>query len=400
MTLLSHANLFLSAHALASEQTSGRYSNVISMFYRFLSTQPKFANVRVGDYHVVADNRDIKRWQVARQIDRVKQQKTSPSSKTIFEDAQIILFFFNWICDAGYPTSVNVKKKTWYPNFKLSRMLNYVRDVAHVSVDSKNIDVLDRERRQHNVVSLITNSEIKALIESYTDPVYSTIFKLGLGTAMRPMDLCKFPYIGNGMNRHIMPYSSMEKRESRVVNYSVELSKGKKGRIIKINTADLKMLEDDYIRPYYAERAKKYERLFGKKCPPSILFLNKQGLPVTPSKISSRTNDAKKIAMMNCPGFREKVSFYDARHWWPTMFLIQFFKDRLLTDSADALYLAVAEELRNQMGHEDLSTTYKYYVDMGRLVMLAHEGSVHELVTEPAETVQEFVDRFSHAEEP
>lgn len=392
--LLSHPNLFLYEHALPSIETSSRYSSVISKFYRFLSTERRFADVDVADYHVLADNRYIKRWQVARQVARVNAQKDSPSSDTIFDDAKILLVFFNWLKECGYVTNVNVKTKTWIPNFKSSHMLNYVRRKASVSIDAKNIVVLDKERRQKKPKSLITNEEIRALIESYSDPVYAVMFKLSLGTAMRPMDLCRFPYIGNGPNKHIMPYSQMSKTESAKVEYLVKQSKGNKTRPIVINRADLKVLEDQYIRPYYAERARKYEKQFGEKCPPSILFLNSRGYPVTPSKVASRTNEAKKFALANYPGFRQGVRFYDARHWWPTMFLIRFFGEALLTTSADALYLAVGQVLKDQMGHEDLETTFKYYVDMGRLVLMAHKGMVHELIAEDDETVEQFIDRI------
>lgn len=392
--LLSHANLFLYAHAIASMETSSRYSTTIAMFYRFLSSQKKFLQVDVGNYHVLADNRDIKRWQVARQIARVSRQKASPSSDTIFEDAKIVLFFFSWIQDEGYTSNVRVKKVTWRPNFKSQRMLNYVQEKARIRIDSKNIEVLDKERRQRKAVSLITHSEIVELIQSYNDPVYGTLFKLSLGTAMRPMDLCKFPYIGNGGNKHIMPYSIMSKGSDKTVDFDVIQSKGKKDRTIKINVSDLKMVEDEYIRPHYADRVAKFEQRFGKRCPPSLLFLNKNGAPITPSMISSRTYDAKKIGMQSCPGFRDSIKFYDARHWWPTMFLINFFKERLLSEAADVLYLAAAQVLLNQMGHDELSTTFKYYVDMARLVLIAHEGSVHELVTRPSETVEQFVRKI------
>lgn len=392
--LLSHANLFLSEHGSASIETSSRYSGVISMFYRFISTEPEFVDLPLADYHVLADNAAIQRWQVSRQVERVKLQKEKPSSATIFEDAKILLVFFNWLGEAGYTTNVLVEMKTWVANFKSDRLLKHVQERAMVGIDAKNIEVLDKERRQKQLKSLITDGEIKSLIGAYRDPVYAAMFKLGLGTAMRPMDLCAFPYLGNGKNKHIMPHSNMRTEGSSAVDYLVTESKGNKSRTIKVNLADLKVLEVGYIRPYYAARAAQYEQRYKKKCPPSILFLNSRGCPVTPDMISARTHAAKARAQVNDPSFRERVTFYDARHWWPTMFLIKFFKDDLLTAKADALYLAAAEVLRNQMGHDDLGTTYKHYVDMARLVTIAHAGHLHELVTEPTEAVGQFIERM------
>ena len=395
--LLSHANLFLSEHCSASIETSDRYSGAISMFYRFISTESKFIDVPLQDYHVLADNTDIQRWQVSRQVERVRLQKASPSSETIFEGARIILMFFKWIIDAGYTTSVLIKMKTWIANFKSDRLLGHVQQRALVGIDAKNIKVLDKERRQKQMKSLITDSEIKLLIEAYDDPVYAAMFKLGLGTAMRPMDLCNFPYLGNGKNSHIRPYSDMRTGNSSTVDYLVRESKENKSRTIEVNLTDLSALEVGYTRMYYSNRAQKYEQRFGKKCPPTVLFLNSRGCPVTPNMISARTYAAKARAKVNAPSFRDGVTFYDARHWWPTMFLIKFFKEKLLTQAADAIYLAAGEVLRNQMGHDTLETTYKHYVDMARLVSIAHAGHIHELVTEPSEAVERFIERVDRS---
>ncbi|WED22683.1 site-specific integrase [Vibrio sp. JC009] len=392
--LLSHANLFLSENARSSVETSSRYSSIISKFYRYLSTQIKYRDLDVGQYHVVADNRDIKRWQVDRQIERTKRQSIKPSSETIYEEAKTLLVFFSWIKESGYETNVSVIKKTWCPNFKSEHMLNYVTRQSSVKIDGKNITVLDKEGRQKKAKSLITNSEIRLLIQSYRDPVYAAIFKLALGTAMRPMDLCNFPYLGNGRNKHIMPFSEMRQVESATVDYTISGSKGNKSRTIKINKADLKALEEYYIKPYYFSRVAKYEKKYGKECPPSILFLTDRGTPVTPDRIASRTFDAKEAIKVKDPSFRDSVKFYDARHWWPTMFLVKFFGDRLLTESADALYIAAAEALTNQMGHEDIGTTYKYYVDLARVLMMSHKGYVAEIITEDNESVMEFIDRM------
>jgi integrase len=390
--LLSHPNLFLYNATRSSIKTSARYSSIISMFYRFLSTLDKYKGIDISRYHAIADNKDIRLWQIQRQVDRVNKNKHSPTSETIFEDAKILLIYFNWLNSTGYITNVAVKKKSWIVNFKSKKMLSYIQKKAKVSIDSSSIKVLDKEKRQSSNKSLITNNEIKQLIVSFNDPVYAALFKLSLGTAMRPMELCKFPYIGNGVNSHIMPYSELDKTH-KTVDFTV-VGKGNKTRSLKINVKDLDALEKHYINPYYIERTKLYEKKYGHPCPPSILFLNKKGTPVTPEMIASRANSSKTKAMKNHSEFREKITFYEARHWWPTQFLISFFKDRLLTESADALYAACAEALTKQMGHDDLETTYKHYVDMARLVLHAHQGKTHELITSPDITVEEFIENI------
>lgn len=397
--LLSHPNLFLYEKTRPSLSTSNRYSNVISKFYRFLSTLDKFKEIHLKEYHVVADNNDIKSWQVQRQIKRVNKGKTYPTSATIYDDAKLILVYFSWIKDNDFVTCVKVNTKTWIANFKSADMLNHVQKRAKKKVDSANITVLDKERRQRKIQNLITNDEIEGLLASYSDPAYSSLFKLSLATAMRPMDLCKFPYLGFGENRHIKPYSNLGKKYG-LVDFLVESSKGNKSRKIKINLQDLSDLENEYIIPFYQQRAEKYKERFGKKCPPSILFLNKFGVPITTEKISSRTHDAVKKAHKINPSIRNSLDFYQARHWWPTMFLIQFFGDELLTDSAEVLYAAAVTVLENQMGHSDIETTYRYYIDKARILMITKKGLVNDLFNENSKvrTVGSFVRGFNNTD--
>lgn len=388
--LLSHPNLFLYYETNRAINTSKRYANILAQFYSYLSTDEKFRDIEISKYHVLTDNRDIRKWQIYRQIKRVQKQSNKPTSKTIFEDAKIILHYFKWLHNSGYVTNVSIEHKNWIANFKNQRMLNYIQQTAKQVIDAKNIKVLDKERRQSSSKSLITNEEIKALINAYTDPAYSALFKLSLGTGMRPIELVQFPYLGNGENKHIMPYSEMDK-DNPTIGFEV-IGKGKKLRTVRINIKDLKELDNTYIKPFYNERRKLYREKYGIECPPSILFLNKVGKPITPTMISKRSNDAKLRAMKFYPNFREKITFYEARHWWPTMFALEFFKEKLLDSSSEVLYAAFAEALKNQMGHEDLETTYKYYIDMARLVYSAHQRTIHELLVSPQKTVQEMLD--------
>lgn len=392
--LLSHPNLYLYWNTRSSLETSKRYCNVIGMFYSYLSSQEKFKDIDVTQYHAVADNEDIKRWQVERQQLRARR-KQAAASETITREAMLVAEFFRWLNTSRYPTNVDTKTRHIEVNFKSDGMLNYVnnRDKQRTIVDSRTIKILDKERRQKRRKSMISNDEIILLTQSYVDPVYSAIFMLSLGTALRPMEVCRFPYIGKDSNKHIMPYSSMDKG-GKVVDYTT-LGKGNKYRTIKINLNDLKALEKNYIKPYYQHRKQKYREKYGEECPLDILFLTSNGDPVTEKKIAERTNNAKKRAQKINPHFRDAISFYDARHWWPTQYLIRFFGDRLLTEAADVIYAAAAQVLVDQMGHENISTTFKHYVDMARMVVMTHKGIISELIEDT--DVTGFVRQIKHS---
>lgn len=395
--LLSHANLFLHDTSRASLRTSSRYSSIISMFYRWLATQPKYAEYDPTQYHALVDNRDLKRWQIARQVARVEAQSLKPSSETIYEDLKIILTFFHWLNLKGYKSNVEIELKTSTAYFNRNKLLAYIQAKAKVSINAKNVRALDKESRQSQRRTLINSSEIQTYLKCFSDPVYKVLFKFALGTAMRPMDLCKFPYIGNGKNSHIMPYSEMDK-EPKTFEYTVYASKGNKTRTIILQSEDLKELDETYIKPMYEERRRKYKERFGHECPPSILFLTSKGIPVTATKIASRGNAAKVKALALDENFRDSVNFYESRHWWPTMFLIRYFQEDLLKDAADVMWAACGDILRRQMGHEDIDTTFKHYVDMARLVMLANKGKVTELITKANLGVHAFIDEVTNGE--
>lgn len=377
--MLSHPNLYLYHKTRSSRHTSIRYAGILSNFYIFLSTQEKMQDKDISTYHLLADNRDILRWQVQRQIERLERNSAKPSSESIFNDAQLLLNFFQWLHENKYQSNVDINLKSWRANFKNNRMLNYISSRAKFKIDASNIRVLDRKSRQKKFDFLISEMEIKALLESYVDPVYSILFCFALGTAMRPMDIVNFPFLGNADNKHILPFSEM-KTQGETTNYTVYNSKGNKDRTIVIHMQELKALEDNYIIPFYARRKNLFKKRFGYDCPPHILFLNKNGIPVTPIMIAKRTNAAKALAMETTPGFRPHIDFYQARHWWPTQYLIVTFGEMLLTQATDALVLAVAQVITTQLGHEDIETTYKHYIDMARVIMLTHKGLALDLV--------------------
>lgn len=378
--LLSVPNLYLYEHTRSSLQTSRRYARCISMFYRHLATEKAYKHISPGDYHAIVRNKDIWRWQVARQKDRVKKQSVSPTSKTIFEDAKIVYMFFAWVKNSGFTTNVKIELVSWIANFKSNTLLSYIKRAARVRLDSDPIRVLDRAAEQKKPHSLITNQEIKTLLNSYPDKVYSVIFLFGLATAMRPMEISKFPLYGKDKNIHILPYSSMPKDQTKFP-YTV-LGKGNKIRDIIIPAYALKDLEDSYIKTEYPARKKKYKEKYGKPCPPSILFLTSEGEPVTEKKISDATNYACKLANQSDPTFRTNNNFYQARHWWPTMMMIQHRGEHLLSPAADVLDAAFAEILKTQLGHNNISTTYKHYLNLARVLVMAREGRVNDIISE------------------
>lgn len=387
--LLSHANLFLFSKTRSSKKTSSRYASVISMFYRYLSTTDEHQRIHPSQYHLFARNKHVKRWQNAREMERVAEGSASPSTETIFGEAKLLMNYFRWLDDAGFNPGVEVQLKTWTPPYRSSRYQAYIAVKAKNVIDTTSIEILDKESRQSAIRSLITPHEISQLAANYSDPVYAAMLVFAVATAMRPMDLCRFPYYGNGVNAHIAPFSSMEFSEANT-SYTIYNSKGRKTRTILVHRDALRDVEDMYIKPLYAARAKKYEKNYGEKPPLSQLFLTKDGHPVTPDRIAQRTTTAKKKALKLNPKLRENLKFYDARDWWPTQYLIRNFGEDIFKN--DGLYnLAVAQVLQNQMGHKFLQTTFDHYVDLARVIMTIHKKRSTEIYKSADLSAKDFI---------
>jgi integrase len=367
------------------------------MFYRYLSSLEDFRNIAPGSYHLYARNKNVMRWQSHREINRAKGADARPTSETIFEDAKMLMNYFRWLGDVNVSTGVKVKLKTWIPPFKNARYQEYISLRARNVIDSSIISVLDKISRQKNIRTLITLKEIQKLAENYVDPVYAALLIFAIGTAMRPMDLCRFPYYGNGLNKHIMPYSSMQFNEP-TVNYVITNSKSHRTRTIIIHRDALKALEETYINPFYAERAKKYEERYGEAPPLGLLFLTTNGRPVTPASIAQRTTTAKKKARSMDPTIRESLKFYDARDWWPTQYMIRSFGNKLLQSNEGLFNYAIAQVLLSQMGHKSLTTTFQYYLDFARVILSIYQGHSLEVFRAADLSAPEFLSAISTLE--
>ncbi|MBA1243838.1 tyrosine-type recombinase/integrase [Pseudomonas japonica] len=395
--LLSHPNLYLYAETRQSENTSERYARIISSFYCFLSTLLEFQNIGAAQYHLYATNESIVTWQAQRLIERINSGADKPSVETITVEASLLQSYFHWLSKTGYPTGVNVILKTSKANFNDSRLLSYISRRTKTVIDSSTIRAMDKDREQRRHAGLITESEIKTLLNQYSDVVYVALFSLAIGTGMRPMDICKFPYVGNGRNIHIMPASMMYSSE-QVIDFIIQ-SKGRKTRTVKIHIRDLQAIEEIYTDKHYQARAKLYEKRYGHPCPPSILFLTKRGEPVTQRMISDRTGDAKRKSVKADKRFRTHITFYHTRHWWPTYYLIRIHGENILTDHALVYNAAAEQAMIHQMGHGTMHVTYKYYIDMARLLIMARKGWMQDLLQYHADPVIDFISAVAKVDQ-
>lgn len=368
--LLSEINLYLLEVTKRSIQTSNRYSRVLQKFLQWLIDIQLNKPVEIGKEWLLANNELLKKWQVHRSSERLREQSLKPTSETIFNEAMLVTQCYQWLNSAGYQTSVRPALKSWKPS-KKDMLLPYVDGGEKHIIDGRSIAVLDKESRQNRNKCLISDEQIKLLLSSYTDPVYSCLFNLSLATALRPHECVTWPYIGVGQNNHIRPWKDMEGKVGEKFTFTL-LGKGLKQREINISSKDWATISNAWM-PLYIERRKLYKKKHNRECPIDILWLTKKGEPVTEKMIADATFYARKAH----PSL-ERVEFYDARRWWATMFVIELLGQDLWKEVG--LHAAAEEVLRNQMGHSNVGTTYEHYVKLARSYLATQKGLVNEII--------------------
>jgi hypothetical protein len=368
-TLLSYVNIYLKQVTHRSLKSTNKYANNLKNFFDYLLKDVDKDTKKSPDFWLAATESHLREWQGSLVEKRDSKRLLKPSDKTIKDNASLVKEFYVWAKDNDLPTLIKKHSVQWKFDYK-----KYSKNKLQVGqVVSGSDSIIDIGKKRNNKtttnldLTIMSNSEIKALQSSYDDPVFSVIHMLALATGLREEGLCQFPYIGVGLNAHIAPYSEMElssNDSTKTFDYNVT-EKGS-NRTLKVNLKAWEVICSSYL-PLYFERKKKfmkYIKTLPKNKRPSInsvFFLTKKGHPVTPQKISSATNYAKK----KIKGF-DRV-FHDTRDWYSTNFMIQ----NLTKNQINKTYydLAVEEALRKQIGHKDIKTTYTYYLKIASLVL-------------------------------
>lgn len=367
-------NLFLSINAVSSIDTSKRYSSV---FIRFYSWYFKYKKQLLNKHAwLTVTDIDIQSWQINRAAHRTMEQKEKPSDKTIFSDACIIHDFYIWALNEKYPVRIKPQSREFIFDFKNREndLLAHIPKSKRKVIGKKNIRVKTGSIQQENI-RILTPDQIKDLLMSYSDPVYAFMYLTSMCTGLRPEGVVAIPYIGVGRNSHILPWDQMKKEikpDQLTFTYRVT-EKGRKTRSIKININDWNLINSAYLS-LLEERRNLYKEKNGKYPDQKYFWLNSKGMPITSSKqIADATTYAKKRGNIDFP-----CCFYDARHWYATMYILHHLNKNNLWKE-DGYNAAIDENLRQQLGHENILTTYNHYVSVARLYVAASGGLVSEV---------------------
>lgn len=372
--LISAVNIYLKLHASKSIQTSERYSSAIKRFFDYLIRQQHKSTID-HNFWRKAEIQDIRKWQGELVSARDAKHLKKPSDKTIFDLAKIVHQFYCWASKSGFPVIINHSSKEWIFSYKNeSKLIQSKSMISGSAPDHANIDLGGKTTKQqatNKKMIIMSDEDIGALINKYKDPVYPLLLLLALSTGMREQGCISIPYIGVGVNGHIRPYPDIknELKNPDVVktfSYTV-MEKGSKERTLQVNMAAWELICSIYLPLYYQRR-----KLFIKKFPNTNcnahFFLKKNGEPVTEKNIADQTYLAKQ-GLANFPW-----TFHSARDWYATNFIIR----HLNRSKIDNLHYdaAVEEQLRLQLGHNDIKTTYMHYIRQASLILAIQNGEL------------------------
>jgi len=372
-TLLSAVNIYLEENASNSLKTSDKYSGAIKRFFEFVISQRSEEIIDSNFWREISYSQ-IKEWQAFQVYQRDKANNKKPSDKTIFENASIIHQFYVWARKKEFPVAIDAVLKDWKFNYRdESKLLTIHSMLSGSNPDHANIDIGSSNARARarvdNSIVIMDNDDIKALMNSYVDPVYPALLMLALGTGMREEGCVSMPYIGTGVNAHIRPYPEIMNTiksggNAKTFGFTVT-EKGRKTRTVQVNMAAWKTICSFYL-PLYYERKKLFQLKYPEKNANSHFFLNKKGEPVTEKNISDMTYIAKR----GIEAF--PWSFHSARDWYATNFITKHLsKSKINNMHYDA---AVEELLRSQLGHKDIKTTYMYYIKKASIIIALQDG--------------------------
>ncbi|MEK4083541.1 tyrosine-type recombinase/integrase [Psychrobacillus sp. FSL K6-1415] len=331
-----------------SIETLKQYTTVLARFLQWRDDNGiKATNWQLTDEDVInayigylINNRDI---------------KGRPSNKTIEDYIAILSYFFKWTTEKGY-------KHYW--KMDLEKVTVRIKDSSAMVKTEKQVEKrmrigngstmhVDRERDK-----FIHKENIPRIVELFDDVVYGFIVLVLWKTALRPKELFQLPYKGTGLNAGLKRYRDEELSDLKEILFRFE-SKGK-DRDIKYPPDVWAVICRKWM-PERVKRAARYqERNNGEMPPNNALFLSKNGKVVTPKMLQDNFDKVAKDS--RCP--EKKITPYMFRHAFATYFILDRLKQYKLLGKAYAYNAVIDAELREWMGHENISTTYKYYVHL------------------------------------
>lgn len=285
-----------------------------------------------------------------------------------------IASFYKWASRKGYDHFFDLDLAD-AENLVEVTLLNQ-RLLAHINgsltITKLNFDTPAGRPAVHEleVEKFVTDKNHKAALGLMDDIVYRVIATVIRVTGLRPRDLFQLPYRGKGKNAGFVPFDVDEippDLDERDIHFHFR-SKGKE-RSIEFPGVLWRVICEVYI-PIRRVRAEFYYKRHGISPRNDQLFLSEEGRVVNAYML--RYNFAKVVQKGRAGRLNNQEAIFTGKKYTPRMlrhscatyFVYEHLKKLDQLGKPYRYDPAVDEKLRRMLGHNDIETTYRYYVHL------------------------------------
>lgn len=223
---------------------------------------------------------------------------------------------------------------------------------------------------EKEVEKFVTVRNHKIALSLMDDCVYQIIATIIWTIGLRPRDLFQLPYRGKDQNRNLIPYDA-DDLPSDLDHQEITFWFRSKGKHRSIEFPGLlwRVICERYI-PLRRVRAELYFKKHRISPSNDTLFLTGDGEIVDNNKLRyafAKAVTKSRSLPSDALGDKFTGSKYTPRmlrHSCATYFIYEHLKQQNLLGKPYRYDPSVDEKLRRMLGHEDIETTYKYYVHL------------------------------------
>ncbi len=343
-----------------SKMTSKRYGNILARFLQWLD-----------DTGYGCQSWSTIDQEILGQFIAYLQNGDAPSRKTVVDYLGRIVDFYSWARKNKFHHFLELEMREVDVFVRKNQSL-----LAHLAVPVKKAVPIVHVRPGHatkvasEVNKLVTQKEYVAALRLIDDPVFVFIATVIRVTAMRPKEVLQLPYKGKSENVEFFPHEVGQIPDSLLEKDLMFYCQSKgKDRYVRFPGKLWAEICRFYI-PIRRKRAELYARRNGISPPNSALFLSSSGYVVNYDSLYRAFRKVAEIAsehrvLGGNVGYT-KASFGARmlRHACATYFVVDALKKRNRLDRPYVYDASIDNDLRELLGHEDVETTYKYYVHL------------------------------------
>lgn len=362
---------YWAAHVAKIRSRSGttlkQYTSILSRFLQWLDDR----GYGVENWQSV-DREIIEDYYLHLKIRQ--KEKNYPSDDAIDDYLGRLQNFYKWADKEGFPHywDMNVEVITKKFDFDEGSQSQMVK--SEVEVETLDVKAAGGKRRRAttDLEKFIRKEDFLVARRTFDDFVYSVIATVIWMTALRPKELFQLPFLGTGSNSGFRRYEISDLDELDDIYFEFA-SKGK-DRSIDF-PGYLWAWICKYWMPIRAERAKIYRAKNRHGLSNDVLFISADGVPVSYNMLSKHFRDVNKAEDYKGNKFCAKA----LRHSFATYLVHKALKNARLIGKPYVYHATIDDELRRWLGHEDISTTYKFYVHLVNRFTSCGDDLIYEM---------------------